>query len=135
MALIEVEGASSAEPMRTPRTRSLTCSHHPLPVVLLSVARPDATVPPTARAESGREVSSVCPWQARSAIPDIPAGVSARSPASGVSIAVSRVQEGHRAALRRTASGRVSARTKVIRRPMVPDSSLAAGAGAGLCLE
>src|SRR5688500_5360642 len=51
------------------------------------VAGSPATVPPTARAESGGEVSRDCPWQARSAKPETPASVSTSLRAMRVSIA------------------------------------------------
>ena len=97
-ALSFVEAAES-------RRRAVLRRHHPLPIVLLKRGRVGRNRADTARAESGREVSRVCPWHARSATPEIPASASGRSLASGVSITVSRVQEGLRGRLSRTASG------------------------------
>ena len=66
-----------------PRRRAVLPRHHPWPIVLLKRGRVGRDRADTARAESGREVSRVCPWHARSATPEIPA--SARSLASRVS--------------------------------------------------
>jgi len=110
-----------------PRRRAVLRRHHPLPIVLLKRGRVGRDRADTACAESGREVSRVCPWPARSATPEIPASASARSLASGVSITVSRSKRVSGAASVERLQDQVSARTKVIRRPMVPDSSLTAG--------